>query len=182
VKKSVVSAALVLVVGVVFAAYVAAQFGDSNTAKASLDGWQENPSISTTGTGTLGLRIRNDTQEIEFVLSYDNLEGVGTTPFVTDGVVTAAHIHVGRVGVNGGVSAFLCGGGGKPPCPTPSGTVAGVIVATDVVGPAAQGINPGEPTAFAELVKAVRLGFTYVNVHTTRWGGGEIRGQIRRTD
>ena len=61
----------------------------------------------------------------------------------------------------------------------PSGTVTGVIVPSDILGPAAQGINPGEPTAFDELVRAIRAGYTYVNVHTTRWTGGEIRGQIK---
>ena len=178
-RKTIALAVLVVVVGVLFGAYAAAQGRGSNNAKASLDGWQENPSISTTGTGTLDLRIHDDVDMIEYELSYGSLEGVGTTPFVTNGVVQAAHIHVGARGVNGGVSAFLCGGGGKAACPTPAGTVTGVIAATDVIGPAGQGINVGEPTAFAELVEAIRTGFTYVNVHTTRWPGGEIRGQIK---
>ncbi len=146
--------------------------------QATLVGFQENPSISTTGRGRVDLRIDDDNQTIEYVLSYDELEGVGTTPFVTDGTVLFSHIHVGARGVNGGVSVFFCGGGGKPTCPTPSGSVTGVITPGDIVGPAAQGINPGEPTAFEELVRAIRAGFAYANVHTTRWGGGEIRGQI----
>jgi hypothetical protein len=151
----------------------------SNHAKARLDGFQENPSISTTGNGRIDLRIDEESQTIEYRLSYEDLEGVGTTPFVVNGVVTASHIHLGARGVNGGVSAFFCGGGTKPACPTPSGTVTGVIVASDIIGPAAQGINAGEPTAFAELVRAIRAGYTYANVHTTRWPGGEIRGQIK---
>ena len=55
-------------------------------------------------------------------------------------------------------------------------TVAGTIRAADVVGPTAQGIEPGE---FAELVAAVRAGVTYVNVHSTKYPGGEIRAQLR---
>jgi hypothetical protein len=181
VRKYSISVALTvaaaLAAGIVLSA---SDSGDrSKHAKARLSGFHENPSISSTGSGKLDLRIDDDAQTIEYELSYDGLEGVGTTPFVTDGVVLASHIHVGARGVNGGVSAFLCGGGGKPACPTPSGTVTGVIVAADVIGPAAQGINAGEATAFAELVRALRAGFTYVNVHTTRWPGGEIRGQIR---
>jgi hypothetical protein len=148
--------------------------------EARLEGFQENPSISTTGTGEFELRIDEDSQTMEFVLRYEDLEGVA--PFFTDGVVTAAHIHIAARGVNGGVAPWLCGGGGKPACPTPSGTVTGVIVPSDITGPAGQGINPGEPTAFEELVRAIRAGYTYVNVHTTRWGGGEIRGQIRAGD
>ena len=145
----------------------------SNNAKATLDGFQENPSLSTTGQGALDLRIDDETQTIEYELSYGDLEGVA--PFVAGGVVSASHIHVGARGVNGGVSAFLCGGGGKPACPL-SGTVTGTIVAADVVGPAAQGVEAG---SFAELVRAIRAGYTYANVHTTRWPGGEIRGQIK---
>ena len=149
----------------------------SNNAKATLDGFHENPSISTTGTGTLDLQINGEAQTIDFELRYSQLEGVD--PAVPGGVVLAAHIHISAPGVNGGVSAFLCGGGGKPSCPTPSGTVTGQITAANVGGPAAQGVDPGEPTAFDELVRAIRSGFTYVNVHTTRWPGGEIRGQIK---
>jgi len=153
-----------------------------NHFKVDLIGFQENPSISTTGIGHVDLLIDDEAETIDFELTYDDLKGVGTTPFVRNGVVTASHIHVGARGVNGGVSVFFCGGGGKPACPTPSGTVTGVITPADIVGPAAQGINPGEPTAFAELVHAIRAEFAYANLHTTRWPGGEIRGQIKHHD
>lgn len=149
--------------------------------EATLVGFQENPSISTTGAGHVDLRIDDESQTIDFTLTYDDLEGVGTTPFVTNGVVLFSHIHVGARGVNGGVSVYFCGGGGKPACPTPSGTVSGTITPADIVGPAAQGINPGEPTAFEELVRAIRAGFAYANVHSTRWTGGEIRGQLHES-
>jgi CHRD domain len=164
------------------AAYaVAAESPDHRTHfKADMRGFQENPSISTTGHGHVDIRIDEDAQTITFELTYEDLEGVGTTPFVTNGVVLFSHIHVSAPGVNGGVAVFFCGGGGKPtPCPTPSGTVSGVIAASEIVGPAAQGINQGEPTAFEELVRAIRSGFAYANLHTTRWPGGEIRGQLR---
>src|SRR4029453_6825885 len=113
--------------------------------KADLKGFQENPSVSAGGRGDCDLRIGDDAQTIEFELSYDNLEGVGTTPFVTNGVVLFAHIHVAAPGVNGGLAVLFWGGGGKPACPTPSGTITGTMTASDIVGPASQGINPGEP-------------------------------------
>jgi len=185
VSKHVISIAAAAAVAVALGGYVSASQGDSarhgqgdrdKHVKARLDGFQENPAISTTGSGRLDLRIDDGAETIEYELSYRNLEGIA--PFVVDGVVTASHIHVGAPGTNGGVSAFFCGGGGKPACP-PSGTVTGIVTAADIVGPAAQGINAGEATAFAELVRAIRAGYTYVNVHTTRWPGGEIRGQIQ---
>jgi hypothetical protein len=150
---------------------VATQAQGARTVRATLNGYQEDPSVSTTGHGTFTATIDDETQVIEFELSYADLEG-GNTLF--------AHIHVGSHDHNGGVSAFLCGGSTKPaPCPNVSGTVTGTIVPADVVGPNAQGIEPG---AWAELVKAIRAGHTYANVHTTRWGGGEIRGQIHNND
>ena len=76
--------------------------------------------------------------------------------------VKFAHVHFGREGVNGGVIAFLCGGGGKPACPA-SGEVTGTIVPADVIGPAAQGIAAGE---FDEFVRALKADAVYANVHT----------------
>lgn len=177
-----------VMIGIVAAAFLLAPSAGASgrqgpsTFKLDLEGFQEVPAISTTGTAHLEFRIDDDAETIEFELTYDNLEGVGTTPFVTNGVVGAAHIHIGARGTNGGVSVFFCGGGGKPACPTPSGTVTGVITPANIVGPAAQGVNPGEPTAFAELVRAIRAGMTYANIHTTRWPNGEIRGQIHDND
>ena len=55
-------------------------------------------------------------------------------------------------------------------------TVEGTRTAADMFGGAtAQGIAPGE---FDELVRALRAGATYANVHTTGRPGGEIRGQL----
>jgi len=42
-------------------------------------------------------------------------------------------------------------------------------------GAASQGLAAGE---FTELVRAIRAGATYVNVHTTGHPGGEIRAQL----
>lgn len=136
---------------------------------ARLSGYEETPqTLSTTGNGRFDADVNRGAQRIDYVLSYRDLEGT----------VTAAHIHLGRRATSGGVSAFLCGGGGKPPCPQ-AGTVAGTIVPADVVGPTGQGIEPG---AFEELVRAMRAGATYANVHSSKWPSGEIRGQIRDED
>lgn len=132
--------------------------------RAELSGFQEEPAISTTGHGHFTARIDDDARVIDYELTYAGLEG---------GTPTQAHIHFGGRDHNGGVSAFLCSGP-KPACP-PSGTVTGVITAADVIGPTGQGIEAG---SFDELVRAIRSGMTYVNVHTPRWLGGEIRGQI----
>jgi hypothetical protein len=33
-----------------------------------------------------------------------------------------------------------------------------------------------------EVLRAMRAGTSYANIHTTRWPGGEIRGQINAKD
>jgi hypothetical protein len=143
----------------------------------ALVGYNEVPSVSTTGNGTFNARISNDESRIDWELSYSDLEGA----------VQQAHIHIGNVGVNGGISVFLCtnlgnGPAGTQPCPAPPATISGTIVAADVSPniPATQlartqGLNTGE---MDELIKAIRAGATYVNVHSTTWPGGEIRSQI----
>jgi len=132
---------------------------------ASLDGYQEVPTLSSPASGEFDARLtQNGT--IEYELTYS---GFGT-------VVSASHIHLGRPGTTGGVSAFLCGGGDKPACPQPSGTVTGTIDPADVIGPVAQGIAAGE---FEELLAAMRAGATYVNVHSATFPSGEIRGVVR---
>jgi hypothetical protein len=122
--------------------------------------------VSTVGSGKFTAKVREDPLRIEYRLRYEDLEGATTTQ---------AHIHFGQKHTVGGVSAFLCGGGDKPPCTPDSGDISGTIDAADVVGPAGQGIAAGELT---ELIRAMRNGATYANVHTSTWPGGEIRGQI----
>ncbi len=156
--KTVSILALVWLVGVTGDAW-------AEKVRARLSGSGEVPVVSTTGRGTFTAQVSDDA--IEYELTYSDLEGA-TTLF--------AHIHLGQTDVNGGVSAFLCGGGGKPSCPMTSGTVTGTIVAADVIGPTGQGIAPGE---LAELIAAIDDGDTYANVHTDKHPGGEIRGQVR---
>jgi hypothetical protein len=54
--------------------------------------------------------------------------------------------------------------------------VSGTIAAADVVGPVAQGYAVGD---IAPVIAALRAGVTYANMHTAKFPGGEIRGQIR---
>ena len=137
-----------------------------------LTGYEETPSaVSTTGNGTFKATISKDESRIDWELSYNDLEGA----------VQQAHIHFGQKSVTGPISVFLCtnlGNGpvGTQPCPAPPATISGTITAADVTNLANErGISAGE---LDELIKAVRAGTTYVNVHSTRWPGGEIRSQI----
>lgn len=161
-KKLLLAGSLAVLVVALVVAVAPAHDKRGSGLRASLSGYQEVPANSTTGRGDFQAKVGNDS--IEFKLSYRDLEGVAQ----------AAHIHFAQRDVNGGVAVFLCGGGGKPACP-PSGTVTGTIIASDVIGPADQGIAPGEGE---ELLRAARHGLTYVNVHSDKFPDGEIRGQI----
>lgn len=136
-----------------------------------LSGYQETPlALSTTGTGRFRAQIDKNRQQITYTLSYSGLEGN----------VTQAHIHFGAEAQTGGISVFLCSNLGNGPagtqaCPAAPATVSGTITPTDVIGPTAQGIGPGE---FTELVNAIRAGVTYVNVHSTTYPVGEIRAKL----
>ena len=159
----IVGALAVLAIG----SYATAGGGKKNVSTGPMSGYLEGAPggpVSSVATGSFEATIDDDASEIDFTLTFADLEAP----------VLFAHIHFGQRSVNGGVAAFLCGGGSKPACPQ-SGTVTGTIVPADVVGPAGQGIAAGE---FDELVAAIRAGRTYANVHSTKFPPGEIRGQI----
>ena len=69
------------------------------------------------------------------------------------GAATAAHIHSGVKGKAGPVIVALCG-----PCKSPVS---------------------GSAHVSAAVVKMLQSGNTYVNVHTAKNPGGEIRGQVK---
>jgi hypothetical protein len=166
-KFHLLAALLVVLIGIGGTAVYAAGFRD---LRERLTGYEEVPAISTTGNGLFRARINSDANEISYTLQYDELQGN----------VLQSHIHLGQEGVNGGISVFLCSNLGNGPagtqaCPAPPATISGTIRPSDVIGPAGQGIAAGE---FDELVRAIRAGATYVNVHSSIWPGGEIRSQL----
>jgi len=72
------------------------------------------------------------------------------------GRAIAAHIHSGKVGKAGPVMVALCG-----PCSNGQG---------------------GTATISHRQLRAIELGRTYVNVHTVKNAGGEIRGQVKASE
>lgn len=166
-KRAIIAGCLSL--GLAFSVAVAQEW---KSIMEVLLGFEEVPAVSTSGHGEFKARISKDETEIEYELTYADLEGT----------VQQAHIHLGQPRVNGGISVWLCSNlaspptpSGTQPCPPPPATITGTITTANVVGPVAQGIAPGE---FGELIHAIRAGSTYVNVHTSKFTGGEIRSQI----
>jgi CHRD domain-containing protein len=161
---------VVVVIGLLgVGSFAIAGGGTKNFSGDPLNGYEENPDISTVASGSFEARLSNDGTSLSYELRYSGLEG---------GPATASHVHFGKPAVNGGVSFFLCGGGTKPACPpgtTTEAVVTGTVIATDVIGPTGQGIPAG---GFPEILAAMRAGHAYANVHNATFPGGEIRAQL----
>jgi hypothetical protein len=145
-----------------------------NHLSATLGGYQETPSISSTGSANFTADVAKDGQSVDWKMSYAALEGN----------ITQSHIHFGQRGVAGGISVFLCtnlgnGPAGTQACPGPhDGTISGTFRPVDVIGPTAQGIAAGE---WDELMNAIDAGKAYANIHSNIWPAGEIRAELNET-
>ena len=120
---------------------------------ATLLGSNHTPPVTTSATGTFTASLTGD------VLSYTL-----TVPSIT--AATAAHIHVGAAGENGGVTVPLFAADGS----VASINVSETFDLADLAGP-----YEGDPDGFRAAFSG---GTLYVNVHTEGNPGGELRGQI----
>jgi hypothetical protein len=193
-NNSKTTAALVLssLLGLGFAAQTALADDDDHDrhrVDAKLSGYQEvhflpaptpalRGAVSTRARGTFRATIERG--EIRYRLSYEGLEAD----------VTQAHIHFGQPHTVGGIVVWLCQTTGTPAPAAVAGmtpfcggpradTVTGTITPAQVLDVAGQGIAAGE---FDELVRAIRAGATYANVHSALFPPGEVRGAILRRD
>jgi hypothetical protein len=87
--------------------------------------------------------------------------------------ISGAHLHSGAAGVNGPIRIGLFPGPGSNFTTNPLAGVDGQLYegsfeASDVTG-----------ITYADLLAGMRAGTVYGNVHTTQYGGGEIRGQVQ---
>jgi Cu/Zn superoxide dismutase len=123
---------------------------------ASLNGKQEVPKGNTKATGTAKFTLSSDGKKLAFVLKASGLTGQPV----------AAHIHLGKPGTAGPVIIAL----ELKPFKLPAhGTVT-----------AKQFVPSGNVKTFAAAIKAMGAGRTYVNIHTKKFPGGEVRGQVKK--
>jgi hypothetical protein len=131
--------------------------------RAHLSGKEQVPSNNSRATGQALFQLSSDGSELHYKLIAANILNV-----------TMAHIHVAFAGQNGGVVVWLYPA--APPAKLIPGRfngilAEGVITEADLRGTLAeQGL-----TALIDLMKE---GKTYVNIHTSQFPPGEIRGQI----
>jgi len=151
---------LLLVLGIAAAPVIA---GSNSNFATHLSGDEEVPPVETRAQGQAIFMLSKDGQTLYYKLIAANINNI-----------QQAHIHLAAKGVNGAVVAWLYPS--APPALLIPGKFNGVlaqgtITADDLVGPLA-----GQPLSI--LIAAIEAGNTYVNIHTTQYLGGEIRGQI----
>lgn len=165
-------ARLLAMIGLLALVTTAAASADESAAnlRAKLSGFNEVTPKATGGTGVLRAKASNGT--IEFTLTYSGL----TTP------AFMAHFHFAQRGVNGNVFVWLCGSPSTPAhhvCPpgntSQPQTVTGTITAADIQAVPDQNISAMD---MATALRIIEAGDAYVNVHTSKFPAGEIRGQV----
>jgi hypothetical protein len=154
---------------IVAAAPCLAQGGGSAIAK--LRGYDEVPAVAVPNGGTFTATIAADNSSIDYDLTYNMIEGAPTQ----------SHLHFAQKAVNGGIVVFLCSNLGNGPvgtqaCPAGNGHITGTIHAADVLAQAGQSSNAGD---LLSLIKEIKNGVVYVNVHSDQLPGGSIRGQLQ---
>ncbi|CAN5159610.1 hypothetical protein BH23BAC1_BH23BAC1_27780 [soil metagenome] len=129
---------------------------------APMEGAQEVPPADTKARGNAIFHLRDDGLHYRIIVA--NLENL-----------SMAHIHLAPAGSNGGVVVWLHPSGPPPqliPGRTSGILATGIITEANLVGSLAEG-------TLEDLLEHMRMGNAYVNVHTTQYPGGEIRGQIK---
>ena len=131
---------------------------------AILRGRNQVPPVRTISTGNITFRLSESGNLLRFVLVIRNINRV-----------TEAHIHLGRIGMNGPVVAFLFGPN-RNGVSFRRGVIRGTLTRNDLIGPL-RGLS------LSNLIREFRQGNAYVNVHTIQHPDGQIRGQVfRRRD
>jgi CHRD domain len=160
-----------LVVATALTLIALAGAGANGNYVTHLTGAEEVPERETLAQGQFIAQLSPDGTELRYRLIASHISNV-----------TAAHIHLGPAGTNGGVVVFLAG----PFAPGEGGTN-GVLATGTITAANLTGALVGQP--LSALVVEMDAGNAYVNVHTndgvapTNTGpgdfpGGEIRGQI----
>ena len=169
------------VVGVAFLTMVVGLVAaDKDPIRTKLTGLEETTAtINTPASGEFKAIISEDGTSIKYEETWRDLSST----------ITQSHIHFGRPALTGQIVLYLCSNLTPPPtgvpmpqaCPLASpATITGTLTEADVIASpvmGGQGIDAGA-AGFAEMVKAIRTGSAYVNVHTINHPSGEIRGRL----
>jgi hypothetical protein len=132
--------------------------------RAHNHGGEEVPPVATRARGQATFQVARDGESIRYRLIVANIENV-----------TQAHIHRGERGVNGPVVVWLYPEG--PPSQLIEGRFSGILAEGTITEADLVGQLAGQP--LSALVELMQDEAVYVNIHTSQFPPGEIRGQIR---
>jgi hypothetical protein len=131
--------------------------------RTHLSGDEEVPANPSKATGQAIFQLSKDGMALSYKLIVANIENV-----------RMAHIHVAAEGQNGPVVTWLYPS--APPAVLLPGKTNGILHQGTITSANLVGMLAG--MELSDLVDLMVAGNTYVNVHTTQYPGGEIRGQI----
>ena len=134
---------------------------------ATLVGTNEVPSVTTTAAGTMEL-IQEDSVNIVYTIA---------TTARTDSI-TMAHIHAAAAGSNGPIMVWFYPTEAARAPGNGSGVAAAVNGVLRVGRITRAGTTFVAPFTWDSLLVRMNAGTAYANIHTRRFGGGEIRGQV----
>ena len=137
---------------------------DLGTFIAAMTGTQQTDPVETDATGGAVCSLLEGGDELEFSLLVNAIEDVDQ-----------AHIHLGEVGEDGPVVAWLYPEPGAEEPELLEGRADGVLATETITDDDVEDEAGG---SVATLVEEIRDGNAYVNVHTTAYPDGEIRGQL----
>jgi hypothetical protein len=137
---------------------------NSHNFTASLKGGEEVPANDSKAQGQAIFKVSKDGESISYKLIVANIENV-----------SMAHIHLAPAGVNGPVVAWLYPD--SPPAQLIPGRFDGILAEGTLTAANLVGLLAGQ--SLDALVDEMASGNAYVNVHTSQFPGGEVRGQIR---
>jgi hypothetical protein len=137
--------------------------GNSKNAGTHLSGDEEVPPRDTNAQGQAIFKLSKDGTELSYKLNVANIENV-----------TQAHIHMAPLGANGGIVVWLYPS--APPAQLIPGRSQGTLAEGVITQASLVNALAGQP--LSALLSAIQAGNTYVNVHTSQFPPGEIRGQI----
>jgi hypothetical protein len=160
--KSIISVLVAAVFSLFFGVIGFATSGNAaeKSFKAMLSGSEGVPSVTTMAKGEATLKLSRNGKKLSYKVKVSDIDSV-----------TAAHIHMGKMGENGPPIALIhvkVKKVGKF-----SGTLAkGTITAKDLMGSL-------KGKTVEDLAGEIEAGNAYLNVHTVTYPDGEIRGQIK---
>jgi glucose/arabinose dehydrogenase len=145
---------------------------------ARLEGGQEVPPNTSTAKGFAAFFLNQEGTALRFIVTVGGLDFTGTQTADTGDDLVAAHIHAPAPrGMNAGV---VFGFFGLPFNDTnPTDTV--VIPFANGVGGTVFSkwdLTEGNNTTLTAQLPNILAGLSYINFHTRRFPGGEVRGQI----